>query len=315
MAAQPAELFTRAQPAGSTVGLMRILHLTDTHLYADPDARHYGRIDTRAAFAAVLDRLRTVEDVDLVVHAGDASEDGSEESYRVLHAMLDAFAESLDAQLAVAMGNHDVPAAYAAAIAPGDRGDHVQDRVLDVPGGGRCVVLDSSVPGAGYGHLEPEQLDWLRRVLEQPAPEGPDGARPGTVLVIHHPPLGAATTMLRALELDGVDELGEILTGSDVRVVLSGHYHHEMNGSLAGIPVHVAPGITNVVDPVSAGEHECSYALSGASLLQLPDQPSSAVSISSATWRSGGDADGDVAVPVYDFGPEQIAQIARDAGR
>src|SRR5699024_8970658 len=33
---------------------MRILHLTDTHLYGDPSARHYDRIDTTAALAGVL---------------------------------------------------------------------------------------------------------------------------------------------------------------------------------------------------------------------------------------------------------------------
>lgn len=293
---------------------MRILHLTDTHLYGDPAARHYGRIDSHAALRGVLERLAGLERIDLVVHAGDASEDGTAESYLRLHALLDPFAEELGAQLAVLMGNHDVSLEYSAAIAPGDRGAERQDRVLDVPGGGRVIALDSSVPGKGYGALGAEQLDWLREVLAAPAPEGPDGSAPGTVLAIHHPPLPAATAMLRALELEGREELGEAIAGSDVRVILSGHYHHEMHGELAGVPVHVAPGITNVVDPLAAGEHETSLALSGASILELPEG-GGAVRAHTSIWPNAGDVLTDARRPVYDFGPEQIAEIARSAGR
>ena len=73
---------------------MRILHLTDTHLYGDPAARHYDRIDTAAALRGLLARLDGLADIDAVVHTGDASEDGSAESYRLLHEILDPFAEA-----------------------------------------------------------------------------------------------------------------------------------------------------------------------------------------------------------------------------
>ncbi len=299
------------QPAVATLDAMRILHLSDTHLYGDPTARHYGRIDTAAALRGVLDRLAGLEGVDLVVHSGDASEDGTVESYRRLHALLDPFGATLGAPLVVAMGNHDVPAAYAQVAGPGDHDPRYQDRVITTVGGARAVVLDSSVPGAGYGHLDPAQLEWLRSVLAEPSVGG-------TVLVVHHPPLTAATRMLRALDLDGMDELAEVLVGTDVRAILSGHYHHEMTGQLAGIPVHVTPGITNVVDPVAAGDHERSLALSGASILQI-DANGTAPGIITSLWPNagdtGGDAGGDVRVPVYDFGPEDVQAIIDAAGR
>jgi 3',5'-cyclic AMP phosphodiesterase CpdA len=59
---------------------MRILHLTDTHLHGDPAARHYDRIDTAAALRGLLARLGALQDIDAVVHTGDASEDGTGES-------------------------------------------------------------------------------------------------------------------------------------------------------------------------------------------------------------------------------------------
>ncbi|ATG55525.1 phosphohydrolase [Brachybacterium ginsengisoli] len=284
---------------------MRILHLTDTHLYGDPDARHYDRIDTAAALRGLLARLEGLADIDVVVHTGDASEDGSDASYRLLHEILDPFAASLGAPLVVVMGNHDVSAVYGQSIVPGQRLAERQDRVVDLAGGGRVVVLDSSVPGAGYGHLEAEQLDWLREVLSRPAAEG-------TVLAIHHPPLVGATELLRGLDLDGLDELAAVLAGSDVRIVLAGHYHHEMHGAIGGIPVHVAPGITNVVDPLAPGAFEQSLALSGASVVELGE---GAPRIITAVHPSAGDTLGDAEVPVYRFSPEQVAQIVAAAGR
>ncbi|MEE1619023.1 metallophosphoesterase family protein [Brachybacterium sp. J153] len=284
---------------------MRILHLTDTHLYGDPAARHYERIDTAAALRGLLGRLEGLADVDVVVHTGDASEDGTAASYRLLHEILDPFAAGLGAPLVVVMGNHDVSAVYGETIAAGERVAESQDRVVALEGGARVVVLDTSVPGAGYGHLDPEQLDWLRGVLAEPAPGG-------TVLALHHPPLVAATTLLRGLDLDGLDELAAVLAGSDVRMVLSGHYHHEMTGTIGGIPVHVAPGVTNVVDPVGAGESEQSLALSGASLIELGEGVPRVVT---SVFPSAGDTLGDPGVPVYRFDAGQVAAIVAAAGR
>lgn len=284
---------------------MRILHLTDTHLYGDPAARHYDRIDTTAALRGMLSRLEGLTDIDAVVHTGDASEDGSAESYRLLHEILDPVAAALGAPLAIVMGNHDVSAVYGEAVEPGERTAQSQDRVVPLADGARVVVLDSSVPGAGYGHLDPDQLDWLRGVLADPAPGG-------TVLALHHPPLVAATPLLRGLDLDGLDELAAVLSGSDVRIVLSGHYHHEMTGEIAGIPVHVAPGITNVVDAVGGGADEQALALSGASLVELGD---GAPRVVSSVFPNSGDTLVEAETPVYRFTPEQVAQILEAAGR
>src|SRR5699024_2708469 len=130
---------------------MRILHLSDTHLYADRTSRHYDRIDTTAALQGVLEHLQELDGIDLVAHSGDASEDGTTESYHRLHDLLDPFAAGLGAPLVVAMGNHDSSGDYAAVHGPGDHGTTAQDRALDLPDGTRAITLDTSVPGAGHG--------------------------------------------------------------------------------------------------------------------------------------------------------------------
>ena len=45
----------------------------------------------------------------------------------------------------------------------------------------RLVMLDSSVPGAPYGELEPATLAWLDRTLAA-APDQP------ALVALHHPP-------------------------------------------------------------------------------------------------------------------------------
>lgn len=287
---------------------MRILHLSDTHLFGEDGARHYERIDTAAALTAVIDRLRDLAGIDLVLHTGDASEDTTPASYRRLHDLLDPLAAQLGAPLAITMGNHDDSAVYAELAGPGDHGGRWQDRTIDLAGGMRLIILDTSVPGAGYGALDPEQLDWLAGVLSEPAAGG-------TIIAMHHPPLTGATELLRALDLTQQEAFARLLVGSDVRLVLSGHYHHEMSGSVAGVPVHVAPGITNVMDPLAAGGHEQAAALSGASIVELEaGRAGEAPTVTTAVWANAGDALADPSVPVYDLSPEEVRAIAAAAG-
>jgi 3',5'-cyclic AMP phosphodiesterase CpdA len=69
---------------------LRILHLSDTHLFGD-DTRHYGVVDTTAALERVLARAADLERLDLVVCSGDLSDDGTPASYRLLRERVAAF--------------------------------------------------------------------------------------------------------------------------------------------------------------------------------------------------------------------------------
>ena len=85
-----------------------------------------------------------------------------------------------------------------------------------------------------------------------------------------------------------------------------------MNGSIAGIPVHVGPGVANVVDPLTAGAHEQALALSGASVIELGE---GSPRVFSTVFANQGDPGGDLERPVYRFSQEQVAQIIEAAGR
>ena len=228
---------------------LRILHLSDTH-FAGDGGRHYGVVDTAEHLRRALTHVGHLL-FDLVVVSGDVSEDGTEASYREIRDHLTPWAHARGARVVFAMGNHDRRDAFREVLGDGQpdaEGQELAGIDLDRPvvsvvehDGWRVIVLDSSVPGFGYGQLEAEQKDFLRQTLRMPAEHG-------TVVVVHHPPLQAQTDLLRALALDEQDgrELVDIVRDTDVRVILSGHYHLPITEFVSGVPVTVAPAVTNI---------------------------------------------------------------------
>ena len=62
----------------------------------------------------------------------------------------------------------------------------------------------------------------------------------GTLLTLHHPPIPSTTVSQRGSGLQDPETLHEIIKDSDVRAILSGHYHHQIAGTLGHIPVWVS---------------------------------------------------------------------------
>lgn len=280
-----------ATESSSTAPTLRILHLSDTHLTGD-GALHYGTVNTREHLQRVLAMVEH-RPIDLIVCSGDVSDDGSIASYEIARDVIGEFAarkfasgaaaagdptatpDARAASLPVvfAMGNHDLLDLFEQVLGPAQRVLHVN--------GWRIIVLNTAVPGAGYGELGAEQLEFLRHVLHghasdhaHPHPAGQQGdvsAPHGSIVVMHHPPIPAQTDLLQALNLDDQDArtLAEILAGSDVRAILSGHYHQAITELFAGVPVIVTPGVANLSRPMSDPREEASVVGWGGTLVTL----------------------------------------------
>jgi len=211
-----------------------IAHLSDPHLLAG-GALQYGHVDTEARLMAALTRLARLDPApQALVFTGDLADKGEPKAYLRLRELVEPVAASLGAQVIWVMGNHDDRAAYARQLFDevGD-GDATHDRVYDVAGL-RVVSLDSTVPGWHHGELSRAQLDWLADVLATPAPHG-------TLLALHHPPIPVPMMRLaEIIELKDQQPLAEVLSGSDVRAIVGGHFHFSSYSTFAGIPVSVA---------------------------------------------------------------------------
>jgi 3',5'-cyclic AMP phosphodiesterase CpdA len=218
-----------------------IAHISDTHLLAGGKLQ-YGVVDTVQHLQMALDRLSRIDPVpQAIVLTGDLADRGEPEAYAQLRSMIEPAAAAMGAQVVWCMGNHDDRTAYARSLFGSDPTADVMDRVYEVDGL-RIVALDTSVPNYHHGEITDEQHDWLASVLAEPAPLG-------TILAMHHPPI--AIPMLPAaaiIELDGQDRLETALAGTDVRMILGGHFHYSSYGTFAGIPVSVASATCYISD-------------------------------------------------------------------
>jgi 3',5'-cyclic-AMP phosphodiesterase len=275
---------------------MRILHLSDTHLL-DGGRLHNGAVDTHAALLRVLRHFDSDDRIELVVASGDLSDDGSVRSYELLRDALEPWAESRGARVVYAMGNHDQREGFAAVLGGNPSGPI--DRVT-VVAGVRVITLDSAVPGAGYGLLRPEQLEHLRDTLATPAERG-------SLVVVHHPPVPAATVLLQGLALQRPEELLAAIAGTDVRAVLAGHYHHPLATTAAGVPVIVSGGIANTADVLAPVGVEHARRGSSATVIDLEDDGA----VRATAVHVHGPGDGET---VLMLDHEAVQRILRESG-
>lgn len=217
----------------------RIAHLTDTHiaetgmLYDVLDS--FGNLERALAAAATMD-----PGVDVLLLTGDLTDLGQPAAYTRLRGVVEATATELGIPAIYGNGNHDERGAFRAGLLDQPSSDEPIDYVVDV-GGLRFVMLDSTATDGHHGEVLPEQLDWLRSVLAEPAEHG-------TVLAMHHPPLywpnvssplDGAKTRSESDSIGDPTPLAEGLHDSDVRVVVTGHLHDTRTGTVGGIPVWV----------------------------------------------------------------------------
>jgi Icc protein len=218
-----------------------VAHFSDPHLLADGQ-RQYGVVDPEPYLKLALARLERLDPApQALVFTGDLADKAEPAAYARLRDLVEPAAERFGAQVVWVMGNHDERAPYAAGLFDSVN-EGPQDRVYDVDGL-RIIALDTSVPGYHHGDLTKDQLRWLADELATPAAHG-------TLLALHHPPI--PVPMLAAAEIiELVDQhlLADVISGTDLRGILGGHFHFSTYSTFAGVPVSVASATCYTSDP------------------------------------------------------------------
>jgi Icc protein len=199
---------------------LRLLHVTDTHLHADPEARLRG-VDTFHTFSKVLARIASERrPAAAMLATGDLSQDETRESY--------VHFRDLSSQLNLPVwclpGNHDVPEQMAPVLSQAPfsmNGVHVHDNW--------CVILlNSYLPGDHGGKLPAAELERLDSTLRKFHSHH-------ALIAVHHHALPLGSRWLDELGLHNAAGLLAIVDRSpQVRCVLAGHVHQasdlERNG-------------------------------------------------------------------------------------
>ena len=271
---------------------LTVVQISDTHLVAGGGSLPGGVNPAGLVEAALRVVAGSGARVSALLLTGDLADAGVPEAYQRLRELVEPCAERLGARVVYVMGNHDDRDAFSAGLLGGGPCDAVHD--VD---GLRVVVLDSTTPGRHDGRLEPEQLDWLGDVLAQPAPRG-------TLLALHHPPVRSPVPTVDLLRLADADRLAEVVAGSDVRMVLSGHAHHVGCGALGGVPVWVGPALAYRIDALPPRHRLRGVVGPGISRVDLIDGQVVATAV-----------DLTPAVSVYDADEEGMVRTVRELVR
>jgi Icc protein len=223
---------------GFTVGSYLLVQISDLHLTASgslpPGVRPRDNL---------LSGLRLLDDAglrpDVFLLTGDLADAGDGACYDDLAAILADAARGIGASVVYLPGNHDDREMFRRHLLGG-----VGDGPLNQThwrGGLRIIALDSTIPGEDHGALDDRTLDYLRSELAVPAPDG-------TVVALHHPPIPSPIRFISGLALRDPARLRDAIAGSDVRIVLCGHNHHEALGVLGAVPVWVCPAVAYRAD-------------------------------------------------------------------
>ena len=233
----PAGIERPGAPAGNRP--LRVLQLTDSHLFGDPERLLMG-MNTRATLDAVLDFVQAEAGwpPDLILATGDLAQDASPGAYHHLRGRL----EALGVPTFYLPGNHDDPDTMRANLP----GRYVFDDVILRLGRWTIILLDTTVRGAVGGRLSAAELDRLETQLSN--------ASEGSVLIaMHHPPANLGSAWIDAFGLDNpADFYAVIDRHPQVRAVCCGHVHQVFVEQRRGVSIVTSPSTCFQFKPGSA---------------------------------------------------------------
>lgn len=139
---------------------MRILQITDTHLFADNRKKLLGINTQRSFLAALRQAKRESKHPDVILLTGDLSQDCSIKSYKNLAKYLSS---SFDCPILWLPGNHDDPKTMTKVFAK----TKLHSEKIFRFNNWQIILLNSHSPGNVYGYLTQQEFNWLKKCLKE----------------------------------------------------------------------------------------------------------------------------------------------------
>lgn len=204
---------------------VKVVQVTDTHLFADVAATQKG-VNTCQTLRAVVDDVAARHgDLDALLLTGDLSQDETPESYELLAQMM---APLRGVPIHAIPGNHDDLESMQSRLAAADFQVLTDLRL----GNWRIATLNSQVPGRVHGELGADQIRRLAESLD-------DGEH--VMVALHHPPVAVNSAWIDASRCFDGDALLEAVARPPVRAVICGHVHQLFETARDGIPILTTP--------------------------------------------------------------------------
>ena len=214
----------RALPEGS----LRVLQISDSHLYSDPAGRLAG-LNTLDTFEAVLKlAAERLPSSDFILATGDLVHDATEQGYRQVRERF----ERLGVPVYCLPGNHDLPEVMSRCL---NSGGPVSAPKFLVRNNWLIVMLDSTIPGKEGGHLSQDELECLETALQQ-YPQS------HALICLHHHPVTINSAWMDSMALDNPEAFFEIIDRYPlVRGIVWGHIHQTFESERLGVRMMGSP--------------------------------------------------------------------------
>ena len=216
---------------------IRVLHLTDPHLFAEADGDLRGTV-TQESLQRVLDHYEAGDwRADRALITGDLIQDDSAEAYDRFRDLL----LPLNMRMHCVPGNHDIrdlmrpicsrpPFSYCAK-------EEIHDWLL--------LGLDSCIKGDAGGEIAQEEFDRLDLIISESSAKH-------ILVCLHHPPIPMGSVWLDTVLLKNGDELLQRLQAAErVRLIVFGHVHQPYDAEHLGMQVIGTPSTCSQFKPGS----------------------------------------------------------------
>lgn len=193
-----------------------ILHITDTHLFADEDGALLG-IKSNASFLSVINEIkRGNRKYDLIVATGDFVQDGSKKSYARFAEQIKQF----NTPCVWLAGNHD-NFSYMQEVFSNYQ--LAENKVVSLGDNWLIVLLNSQVVGQACGLLPQSELQFLENTLLAHTDKN-------VMVFLHHHPISSGCHWLDEHILKNSNELEEIVKKfPSIKGLGWGHIHQQQD--------------------------------------------------------------------------------------
>ena len=218
-------------------GIIRLLHLTDTHLLGDRQAKLRG-VPPLATLQAVRAHATThFANIDGTLLTGDLVHDDPQ-GYALVH---EVFKDSATPVYCIP-GNHDIPDVMYKTLSGGP----FNVAQVNATGNWIIVLINTWIAHTADGEINDDQLAEIDEILD----EHPNHH---ALLCLHHHPIPMGSAWLDKVSLRDADEFRAcIAKHGNVRGVLWGHVHQALDVFIDGVHYMSTPSTCAQFLPHSA---------------------------------------------------------------
>lgn len=206
---------------------IKVLQLSDTHVFGEPDGRLVG-VDTFASLEAVIAlACQTYQSVDCILITGDLVQEDPDKAYDRLAHACQALKNSFRLKIYCIPGNHDDANGMRKALSKYPEVFAFGPTIAFASW--QIVLLNSAREGHVEGRLGDPQLASLDMALAE---------RPNhfSLIALHHQPMPIGSEWIDRISLEDNEKFGAIIARhKNVKAVAWGHVHQEFYHESDGI--------------------------------------------------------------------------------